>query len=101
MATKKGANLPIEARIRKLRPYTLVTILIEEILNMKIKDGSVNQNNLTLERINTTMGKDKFSAFEYGLYRIKEYETQYIKKKSRSKRDLKAFMQFTSIGGGK
>ena len=101
LATKRGANLPIEARIRKLRPYTLQTILIEEILNMRIKDGSINQNNLTLERINTTMGKDKFSAFEYGLYRIKEYETQYVKKKARSKRDLKSFMQFTSRGGGK
>lgn len=101
LATKKGMNLPIEARIRKMRPYTLTTILIEEILNMRIKDGSVNQNNLVLERINTSMSKDKFSAFEYGLYRIKEYETDYIKKKSRSKRDLRAFMQFTSRGGGK
>lgn len=101
LATKKGVNLPIEARIRKLRPYTLVTILIEELLNMRIKDGSVNQNNLVLERINTTMSKDKFSAFEYGLYRIKEYEMQYMKKKTRAKRDLKAFMQFTSRGGGK
>ena len=101
LATKKGMNLPIEARIRKMRPYTLQTILIEELLNMKIKDGSINQNNLVLERINTSMSKDKFSAFEYGLYRIKEYETQYIKKKTRAKRDLKAFMQFTSGGGGR
>lgn len=101
LATKKGLNLPIEARIRKLRPYTLTSILIEELLNMRIKDGSINQNNLVLERINTSMGKDKFSAFEYGLYRIKEYETQYVKKKARTNRDLKSFMQFTTIGGGR
>lgn len=101
LATKKGMNLPIEARIRKLRPYILTTILIEELLNMRIKDGSVNQNNLVLERINTSISKDKFSAFEYGLYRIKEYETEYIKKKARQKRDLKAFMQFSSRGGGR
>lgn len=100
LATKKGMNLPVEARIRRLRPYTLTTILLEELLNMRIKDGSINQNNLVLERINTSMGKDKFSAFEYGLYRIKEYEIQYMKKKTRAKRDLKAFMQFTSRGGG-
>lgn len=101
LATKKGMNMPIEARIRKLRPYTLQTILIEEILNMRIKDGSINQNNLTLERINTTMSKDKFSAFEYGLYRIKDYETKYIKKKARAKRDLSKFMQFSARGGGR
>ena len=87
--------------MRKLKPYTLESILIDEILNMKIKDGSINQRNLVLERINTGMSKDKFSAFQYGLYRIKDYETQYIKKKTRSKRDLSQFMQFASRGGGR
>ena len=99
LATKKGLNLPIEARIRVLRPYTLTSILIDEMLNMRIKDGSVNQNNLILERINSSMGKDKFSAFEYGLYRIKDYEAKYMKKKLRQKRDLAAFLHFTNIGG--
>ena len=101
LATEKGMKMPIEMRIRKLRPYTLQGILIEEILNMRIKDGNINQNNLTLERINTGMSKDKFSAFEYGLYRIKEHEMQYMKRKSRQKRDLKQFMLFSSRGGGK
>ena len=93
--------MSIEMRIRKLRPYTLEGILIEELLNMRIKDGNINQGNLILERINTTMSKDKFSAFEYGLYRIKDYEMKYLKKKSRQKRDLKQFLLFSSRGGGK
>ena len=99
LSTEKGSKLPIEMRIRKLRPYILEGILIEELLNMRIKDGNINQNNLILERINTSMTKDKFSAFEYGLYRIKTYEMDYLKKKTRQNRDLKQFMLFTSIGG--
>lgn len=101
LSTEKGNRMSAEQRIRKLKPYTLESILIDEILNMKIKDGSINQRNLVLERINTGMSKDKFSAFQYGLYRIKDYETQYIKKKTRSKRDLSQFMQFASRGGGR
>lgn len=101
LSTEKGNRMNTEQRIRKLKPYTLESILIDEILNMKIKDGSINQRNLVLERINTGMSKDKFSAFQYGLYRIKDYETQYIKKKTRSKRDLSQFMQFASRGGGR
>lgn len=99
LSTEKGSKLPIEMRIRKLRPYILEGILIEELLNMRIKDGNINQNNLILERINTSMTKDKFSAFEYGLYRIKTYEMDYLKKKTRQNRDLKQFMLFTSRGG--
>lgn len=101
LSTEKGNKMSIEMRIRKLRPYTLEGILIEELLNMRIKDGNINQGNLILERINTTMSKDKFSAFEYGLYRIKDYEMKYLKKKSRQKRDLKQFLLFSSRGGGK
>lgn len=101
LATQKGAKMPVEQRIRKLKPYTLESILIEEILNMKIKDGSINQKNLVLERINTSMNKDKFSAFQYGLYRIKSYESDYIKKKTRAKRNLADFMKFASRGGGR
>ena len=91
--------MPIEQRIRRLKPYTLTSLLINEILNMRIKDGSINQRNLVLERINSGMTKDKFSAFQYGLYRIKSYENEYVKKKTRAKRNLSQFMQFVSRGG--
>ncbi len=101
LSTQKGAKMPVEQRIRKLKPYTLETLLIDEILNMRIKDGSINQRNLVLERINTSMNKDKFSSFQYGLYRIKSYESDYIKKKTRAKRNLADFMKFASRGGGR
>lgn len=101
LSTQKGAKMPVEQRIRKLKPYTLESILIDEILNMRIKDGSINQKNLVLERINSGMNKDKFSAFQYGLYRIKSYESDYIKQKTRAKRNLADFMKFASRGGGR
>lgn len=99
LSTQKGLKMPVEMRIRRLKPYTLETILLDEILNMKIKDGSINQRNLVLERVNTGMNKDKFSAFQYGLYRIKAYESEYIKKQTRLKRNLAQFMQFANGGG--
>lgn len=101
LASERGKKMPVEMRIRILKPYILVGILIEEILNMKIQNGNINQKNLVLERINSTMTKDKFSAFEYGLYRIKHYEAEYIKKKARQKRDLSQFLMFTNRGGGR
>nr|DAJ89057.1 MAG TPA: Terminase large subunit [Caudoviricetes sp.] len=36
-----------------------------------------------LEQINSRFGKDKFSSFEYGLWRIKELEDEYTKKKAK------------------
>ena len=44
---------------------------------------------IKLEQIRTHKTKDKFSAFEYGLWRIKELEDQIIKKNRKGKiRDL-------------
>ena len=101
LATDKGRKMSSEMRMRVLKPYILETVLISELLNMRVKEGNVNQNNLTLERINTKMTKDKFSALQYGLYRIKYYENEYIKKQSRKKRDLKQFIIMSNRGGGK
>ena len=61
-------------------PYELTTKLFEEICNLKPKQGS---EGLKLERINSRTGKDKFSAFEYGLWRIKALEEKHYKSKKR------------------
>ena len=65
--------------------------LNNEISNLKIKN---NINKLEVERISRRILKDRFSAFEYGLYRIKEYETAYYKKKKRAKRDMSKYILF-------
>ena len=101
LGTEKGRKMTNEMRVRILKPYVLESILIEELLNMRIKEGNINQGNVILERINSKMNKDKFSAFEYGLYRIKSYENDYIKKKTRGNRDLKKFVMMSNRGGGR
>lgn len=101
LSTVRGAKMSTEMKVRILKPYVLESILIEELLNMRIKEGNINQNNLLLERINSKMNKDKFSAFEYGLYRIKYYENEFIKKKTRNTADLKKFIMMSSRGGGR
>jgi hypothetical protein len=37
-----------------------------------------------LEQINSRYPKDKYSSFAYGLWRIKEMEEEYTKKKRRN-----------------
>ena len=76
LSTKNGAKLPPEKRIAKLMPYELTTRLFDEMCNLKAKPEF---NGISLERINGRMGKDKFSAFEYGVWRIKVIEDEYFK----------------------
>ena len=87
-----------EQRAEYLKPFNLTSILKEEMMNLREENEGVN---IILKQANKGIKKDKFSAFEYGLYRIKDYEMKYMKQKARQKRDLKQFMLFSSRGGGK
>ena len=49
--------------------------------------------NIILKQVNRKIKKDKFSAFEYGLYYIKQEED---KKRKRGKRNIADMMFFTS-----
>lgn len=80
MATKVGQKLSLGKKVERIMPYELTTKLFEEICNLKPKQGS---EGLKLERINSRTGKDKFSAFEYGLWRIKALEEKHYKSKKR------------------
>ena len=60
-----------EQRAEYLKPFTLTSILKEEMLNLREENEGVN---IILKRANSRIGKDKFSAFEYGLYYIKQEE---------------------------
>lgn len=83
LATKKGRKLSIEERIKKLMPYEMTTSLFNEILNLRLKNTG-NLNEIAVEQINTRFPKDKYSAFAYGLWRIKEHEEKAYQKMSRS-----------------
>lgn len=89
LATKIGAAASSEQRANYLKPFTLTSILREEMLNLKEqREGKY----LTLDPVNKKIKKDKFSAFEYGLYYIKILE-ESGKKKKRGR--ISDFMFFT------
>ena len=78
LGTKMGQGMTPEQRNEYLKPYTLTTILKEEMMNLREENEGVN---IILKRANSRIGKDKFSAFEYGLYYIKQEEDSKKKKK--------------------
>lgn len=76
--TKIGQNMRSEERNEYLKPFMLTTILKEEMANLREENEGVN---IILKRANKGINKDKFSAFEYGLYYIKQEEEKKKKKK--------------------
>lgn len=86
LATKVGQKMRIPKRQERLRPHELTTRLLEEMSNFKIKQTGSNGTDVKLEKINSNMLSDKFSSFEYGLWRIKELEDEYTKNKKKSKK---------------
>ena len=71
-----------EQRAEYLKPYTLTSILKEEMIKLHEENEGVN---IILKKANKSIKKDKFSAFEYGLYYIKEEEEKKKKKKFNAK----------------
>lgn len=90
MSTKVGQNMDSDRRAEYLRPFTLTTILREQMLNLVEENEGVN---IILKQSSRTIKKDKFSAFEYGLYYIKQEEDRSKKHK---KRNISEMMFFTS-----
>ena len=78
LGTKVGQNMSPEERADYLKPFTLTSILKEEMLNLREENEGVN---IILKQANKGIRKDKFSAFEYGLYYIKQVEESKKKKK--------------------
>ena len=78
LATKMGQNMKPEERAEYLKPFTLTSILKEEMMNLREENEGVN---IILKQANRGIRKDKFSAFEYGLYYIKQEEDRKKKKK--------------------
>ena len=84
LGTTVGAKMTPEQRAEYLKPFTLTSILGEEISNLREETEGIN---IILKRANKTIGKDKFSALEYGLYYIKEEEDKKKKRKKFSAKD--------------
>ncbi len=75
-----------------LLPYEMTSRLMDELNNLKLKATGI-ENKYKVERISTSLQKDRFSALEYGLYRIKYYEDKEIFKKR--KKNIDCFGFFT------
>ena len=80
LATKAGSKMPYEKRIKRLMPHELTTKLFEEMANLRLKKTGLD---IVLEQINSRFPKDKYSAFAYGQWRIKELEEEAYKKVKR------------------
>lgn len=84
LSTKKGQKMKLEERIERVLPHEMTTRLFDEMANLRIKPTG-NGADINLEMINKRYTKDKFSAFEYGLWRIKELEEELNKKWKRNR----------------
>lgn len=89
LSTKKGQNMTPDERNEYLMPFTQTSILKDQMLNLVESNEGVN---IILKQNNRSIPKDKFSAFEYGMYYIKKEEE---KKKRRKSRDISKMMFFT------
>lgn len=80
LATQVGQKMKTEERIKRLMPHELTTKLFEEMSNLRLRKSGLD---IVLEQINARFPKDKYSAFAYGLWRIKEIEEENYKKFTR------------------
>ena len=70
-----------DKRTDYLKPFTLTSILKEEMGNLREENEGVN---IILKQANKSIKKDKVSAIEYGLLYIK-YEEEKKKRKKKFK----------------
>lgn len=89
METRTGQNMTSDKRNDYLRPFVLTTILRQQMLNLVQDNEGVN---IILKQDSRGIKKDKFSAFVYGLFYIKQEEQRSRKRK---KRDLSKMCLFT------
>ena len=88
METKVGQNMDNDKRAEFLKPFTYTTILREQMLNLVEENEGTN---IILKQSSRKIKKDKFSAFEYGLYYIKIDEDRKKKKRGRNIADMMFF----------
>ena len=97
MKTKRGKKMSLYDRRAFLLPYEMTSRLMDEINNLKLKPTGV-QNQFKVDRISSSIQKDRFSALEYGLYRVKYYEDKALKNKR--KKNLKQYAFFSPKNRG-
>ena len=97
LSTKTGQKMTTEQRVKRLMPHEMTTKLFEEMANLRLKRTGASMD-IVLEQINARFPKDKYSAFAYGLWRIKEIEEEHYKKIRRRSSIGKRSLVFFSGG---
>ena len=97
LSTKQGQKMSVIQRVKRLMPHEMTTKLFEEMANLRLKKTGVSMD-IVLEQINPRYPKDKYSAFAYGLWRIKEIEEEAAKRRRRRNGGLKRQLVFCSGG---
>ena len=82
LSTKIGQKMTVQQRVQRLMPHEMTTKLFEEMANLRLRRTGATLD-IVLEQINPRYPKDKYSAFAYGLWRIKEIEEELNKKRRR------------------
>ena len=96
LSTKVGSRMSLEKRVKRLMPHELTTKLFDEMSNLRLKRTGMD---ISLEQINSRFPKDKYSAFAYGLWRIKELEEENYKRTQRRHVASRQLIFFTDGGG--
>lgn len=89
MSTKVGQNMSPEQRNDYLMPFVLTDALKAQTLNLIQENEGMN---IILKQSSRSIKKDKFSAFIYGLYYVKQDQD---KKRKRRKRNIQDFLFFS------
>lgn len=92
LQTAKGQKMTLYDRRVFLLPYEMTSRLIDELNNLRLKPTGI-ANQFKIERISHSIQKDRFSALEYTLYRIKYYEDKALQR--RKKRDFNKYAFFS------
>lgn len=88
MSTKTGQSMTSEKRSEYLMPFVQTSILKDQMLNLIEDNEGVNT---ILKQNNSRIPKDKFSAFEYGLLYVKQWEEKKRRRKKTNIADLMFF----------
>lgn len=94
LSTKVGQKMSVEKRVERLMPHEMTTKLFEEMANLRLKRTGASLD-ISLEQINSRYPKDKYSAFAYGLWRIKELEEQEYTKTQRRGQGVRKLVFFS------
>lgn len=100
LSTRKGQRMTPEAQNLRMMPHELTSILINEIMNLKIKPTG-NNNQIAVEQINKRTLKDKFSALEMGVFRIQEIENEALSHRRNRGLGTKRSLVFATSGNKK